>query len=339
MFNRIITRENERSVVAGNGESKLKTKRGRSVAGPTPFHRASSYLPLDAEQVRFKWLFYDNEGSFNGWFDWLPLWMRVGYWSPFFVLSMVVFYSAIYVFKPQPLEFAATALGKLDAEEISHFMGMPLPTAIDLFVFLWGMVVVVHAKLSLGSIGAFPISFTGWSWLLITSRAGLEFAAYAAATSLDNHSLASKLATAGSAIRFVAIANAIVVCTIWNLVLLPIIYFKSVPPGEKRRKFLRFNFGFFMTNIHLLNLPLAFVNILSGSRVRFFTFSDLWVAYLVVLLYSIVYFFVMDRLGMHFYPIFNPRTAFSVVSIFGVLGLYYFLFLKLNEYVSLRADI
>ena len=66
---------------------------------------------------------------------------------------------------------------------------------------------------------------------------------------------------------------------------------------------------------------------------------DLWVAYLVVLLYSILYFFLLDRLGLHFYPIFNPRTAFSVVSIFGVLGLYYFLFLKWNEYMSLHADI
>jgi hypothetical protein len=62
---------------------------------------------------------------------------------------------------------------------------------------------------------------------------------------------------------------------------------------------------------------------------------DLWVAYAVVLLYSVLYYFLMDRLGMHFYPIFSPRTAFSVISIAGVLGLYYFLFLKWNEYTGL----
>lgn len=49
---------------------------------------------------------------------------------------------------------------------------------------------------------------------------------------------------------------------------------------------------------------------------------------------SLLYFFFMDRVGLHFYPIFNPRTAYSLVSIVFVLGLYYFVFIKMNEYVS-----
>jgi hypothetical protein len=53
------------------------------------------------------------------------------------------------------------------------------------------------------------------------------------------------------------------------------------------------------------------------------------------LLYSVLYYFLMDRLGLHFYPIFNPRTSFSLISVAGVLGLYYFLFLKWNEYIGL----
>mmetsp|Transcript_33933 Transcript_33933/g.57617 ORF Transcript_33933/g.57617 Transcript_33933/m.57617 type:complete len:341 (+) Transcript_33933:152-1174(+) len=332
-----MKREEKEALIAGDNE-KSKTKPSRSNAGPTPFHRAASYLALDMKQPS-RWLIYDNEGSFNGWFDWLPLWMRVGYWSPFVILSIACFYSAIYWFKPQPLEFASTAIDKLEEEEANYFMGMPRTTAIDLALFLWGLVVVVHAKISLGSIGAFPISFTGWSWILITFRAGFDFMAWAAVATYNNHSWASTLAMIGSSLRCVTITNACVVCTIWNFILLPMITFKSIPAGEKRRKFLKFNFGFFMTNIHILNLPLAFVNILNGNRVRLFTMSDLWVAYFVVVLYSIQYYFLMDRLGMHFYPIFNPRTAFSVVSIFCVLGLYYFLFLKWNEYMSIHADI
>lgn len=310
-----------------------EAKPSRSNAGPTPFHRRSSYLPHDAKQ-RFKWLIYDNDGSFNGWFDWLPLWMRVGYWSPFVVMALVVVYTSIIWFKPRPLDFPATAIANWNEEE-RHYFGMPRETAIDLCIFIWGVVVMIHAKLSLGSIGAFPISFTGWSWLLITSRAGLEFMAWMAAAHKYNQQLASKLAIIGSAIRLVTISNACVVCTIWNFILLPIIYFKSIPAGEKRRNFLKFNFGFFMTNIHLLNFPLAFMNILNGSRVRLFTMSDLWIAYLVVVLYSLVYFFIMDRVGLHFYPIFNPRTAWSLVSIVFVLGLYYFLFLQWNDYLSM----
>ncbi|KAL3806876.1 hypothetical protein ACHAXA_002155 [Cyclostephanos tholiformis] len=215
-------------------------------------------------------------------------------------------------------------------------MGMPMATAIDLIVTVWGVVVVVVAKIRLGSIGAFPISFTGWSWLLLTSRAGLEFMSWAAFANKYTR-LASSFASMGSSIRLVTLINACVVCTIWNFILFPLIYFKSVPAGEQRQNFVKFNFGFFMTNIHILNFPLSCINIIYGekSRLRRFTSSDLWVAYAVVLLYSVLYYFLMDRLGMHFYPIFSPRTSFSVVSIAGVLGLYYFLFLKWNEYIGL----
>lgn len=263
--------------------------------------------------------------------------MRVGYWNPFVVLVLAVVYTAIVWFKPRPLEFSAFVLDKLDGDGGDYVLGMPKATAIDLAIFTWGIAVVVRAKISLSSLGAFPISFTGWSWILLTSRAGLEFSAWAAAT-LNFGNLASKLATTGSSIRLVAIANACVVFAVWNFILLPIMYFRAIPAGEKRRNFLKFNFGFFMTNIHILNFPLAFINILSGSRVRLFTVSDLWVAYLVVVLYSMLYFFVMDRFGMHFYPIFNPRTAFSIVSIVAVLGLYWQLFQGWNKYISLHND-
>lgn len=260
--------------------------------------------------------------------------MRVGNWSPLVVMALIICYTSIIKFKPT-LEFAPIALGKLN-EEIVYFIGMPRETIIDLAIFLWGIIVMVHARISLGSIGAFPISFTGWSWILLTSRAGLEFSAWVLASKYNNILLATKIAAIGSSIRLVTLINACVVCTIWNFVLFPIMYFVSIPKeGDKRRNFLKFNFGFFMTNIHILNFPLSCMNIINGDRVRMFTVSDLWVAYLVVLLYSMLYLFVMDRLGLHFYPIFNPRTSFTVISFVSVLGLYYYLFLKWNEHISL----
>lgn len=222
-----------------DGEASKINKPSRSNAGPTPYHRRSSYFPQNTKQ-RFKWLIYDNDGSFNGWFDWLPLWMRVGYWSPFVMLSLAFFYTAIFLFKPQPLEFPPTVLRNMDNEgnnddHYYQFMGMPKETIIDLSIFIWGIVVVIHARLTLGSIGAFPISFTGWSWILLTSRAGLEFMAWVLATHNKNSTLAVKFATIGSSIRLVTITNACVVCTLWNCIFLPLIYFKSIPAGEKRR--------------------------------------------------------------------------------------------------------
>lgn len=335
--------------------------RSKSNAGPTPFRRRSSYFAHDPKQ-KSNWLLYDNDGSFNGWFDWLPLWMRVGPWNPLVVLTLVVVYTSLIKFKPE-LQFEEIALANLDEEGVEYF-GMPKETAIDLALFLWGFVVILHAKVTLGSIGAFPMSFTGWSWLLLTFRAGFEFTAWTTAKHYQNLHLASKLAMIGSSIRLVAVTNACVVCTIWNFILLPIIYFKSMPPGEKRQNFLKFNFGFFMTNIHLLNFPMSCMNILNGNRTRLFTESgkfmvisyvhkvcwlqhhlsliclfllilnaDLWVSYLVIVLYSLVYYFIMDRVGLHFYPIINPRTAWTLVSIVFILGLYYMFFLKWNEYL------
>lgn len=307
--------------------------KSRSAAGPTPYHRQSSFFPLGKKQ-KFQWLLYDNQGSFNGWFDWLPLWMRVGPWSRLFITSVVLFYTALMWYIPRPLGFDPSAILSYHSDMSDlYWMGMPKATVIDLAVFTWGLVVIIHAKMTMQSVAAFFISFTGWSWVLVTSRAGFEYGAWI--TYEQNQKLSLILATIGSSLRLVTITNATVVCTIWNVVLFPIMYFISLPPGEKRRNFLKFNFGFFMVNIHILNLPLAWMNILSGDRVRSFTYSDLWVSYLVVMLYSLVYFFVMDRLGMHFYPIFCPRSRLSLISIALIIWLYYFLFNKWNQHFSI----
>ena len=266
------------------------------------------------------------------------------------VLSIIGFYTALFTLKPQ-LDFPATVLdNKVGGSSV---LGMPRATAADLGVFLWGILVMVQAKLSLGTMGAFPISFTGWSWLLLTFRAGFEFSAWAA----DSHGhirLATNLAKIGSSIRLAAISNAAVVCLVWNFVLLPILLLKAIPKGEKRDGFLKFNFGFFMTNgkrgndhivaglnivlslssVHVLNLPLASIHTVIGSNTRLFTHADLWVSYLVLLLYSVLYFFGLDRFGLHFYPIFNPRTSWSVLSILLVLGLYYKMFNTWNGFIA-----
>ena len=312
-----------------------------AAAGPTPFHRRVSYIiPYDRKHRRLQWLIYDNHGSFNGWFDWLPVYLRVGCWSPVIILALVVCYTSIVVLKPATLEFAPFVLKSFKEEQpttvISFlFIGMPKSTAIDLFIFVWGVAVVIVAKMKSGSIGAFLISFTGWSWILLTAHAGFEFMAWYTAHVHEYTPLAYTFAKLGSSIRLVTISNACVVFTIWNFILFPLIYYKSTPEGDKRRAFIRFNFGFFMTNIHLLNFPLACLNIIHGekSRLRVFNESDLWLAYAVVLFYSMLYYFIMDRLGLHFYPIFNPRTSLSLFSIAGVLGLYYYMFLKWNEYI------
>lgn len=84
-----------------------------SVAGPTPFHRARSWHPRDGRNVRRGWLsttwhIYDNNGSFNGWFDGLPEWMRVGSWAPMTFILIFILYGSLLFCPPDPLAFAPT---------------------------------------------------------------------------------------------------------------------------------------------------------------------------------------------------------------------------------------
>mmetsp|Transcript_23072 Transcript_23072/g.74709 ORF Transcript_23072/g.74709 Transcript_23072/m.74709 type:complete len:159 (-) Transcript_23072:441-917(-) len=105
--------------------------------------------------------------------------------------------------------------------------------------------------------------------------------------------------------------------------LLPILGLFILPP-HARSKFLRFNFGFFMINVHIANLPLAAVNTLFGDGARPFTSSDLHAALIVVGLYSALYLFILDRLGLHFYPMFCPRSNTCAITIGLLLLLYYY---------------
>eukprot|EP00567_Pseudictyota_dubia_P005933 CAMPEP_0197452696 /NCGR_PEP_ID=MMETSP1175-20131217/32735_1 /TAXON_ID=1003142 /ORGANISM="Triceratium dubium, Strain CCMP147" /LENGTH=284 /DNA_ID=CAMNT_0042985763 /DNA_START=49 /DNA_END=899 /DNA_ORIENTATION=+ len=267
------------------GEVSKTSSRPRRLSTRDAFHafahRRKSWLSVDEKEHRplFKWHIYDNNGSYNGWFDWLPLWMRVGYWSPAAVLFLIGFYGSMWQYRPRPLQFPAVV------DRNVEFDGTYFWWLMDCFVFVWGVSVVAYARYSMGSMAAFGISYTGWSWTILSARAFLEAASKVLATSRPG--LALKMATWGSSLRFPAAVAAFVTFTIWNIVLLPIIYFKATPPGKKRRNFLKFNFGFFMTNVHILNLPLAMINNVYGGTARTFGQSDLWVGYLVVALYSV----------------------------------------------------
>ena len=274
------------------------------------------------------WHVYDNDGSYNGWFDWMPRWMRVGPWHPTAVLMIIMFYSAVVLLRP-PMT------NKFPIVQTDDF-GL----AADVAVIAWTSFVVAKSWRRYNGARPYVISFTGWSWTLLILRAGCS----AASNLLLNRSPAAvqgfaqplglALGIAGSALHFPAFVGAVVTFSIWNLILFPLLYFfaKKRTSFMTRKQFLRFNFSFFMTNIHFFNLPLACVNVVFGCGARPLEDVDLWLGFVVAALYSIVYLFGLDRLGLHFYPIFNPRTAFSGIS-YGLLFLLYYQIFKLGNYV------
>ena len=108
------------------------------------------------------WLYFDNQGNFNDWFEWLPARLRVGPWHPTAFAFIFLLYSSLIVLRP-PLNYPPTAV-----QLFSTWW------RVDLAVFAWCVMVITVSWRSYGGIYPYIISYTGWSWALLTIRAGAE---------------------------------------------------------------------------------------------------------------------------------------------------------------------
>ena len=132
-----------------------------------------------------------------------------------------------------------------------------------------------------------------------------------------------KRAGAAAKVNVPALAGATVTFMIWNFVLVPVITLAHGTP-QQRRDFLRFNCSFNLVNVHVLNLPFALAATALGGAaagVRALHPLDLWAAFLFILVYGLGYLLVLDRLGVHLYPIFSPRTHACALGYSLVLAL------------------
>ena len=65
-----------------------------------------------------------------------------------------------------------------------------------------------------------------------------------------------------------------------------------------------------------------------------FTVTQSFGLVLGLLLYAIFYLFVLDRLGVHFYPIFSPRSHFSSLGYVLIFAIYYLCYTSANWIVT-----
>lgn len=269
------------------------------------------------------WLLHENEGSFDGWFHWLPKRYRVGPWHPTAIAFLVAFYASVFVLRP-PLEFPVSAV-----PAYSEWWWA------DVIMFAYSLFVSWVSWERLGGVWPYVVSYTGWSWVILTTRAGCT----AAGAVLGS----TALARIGSALRAPAIVGATITFVLWNAVLFPLIFAvapREPKPGKTRSKFgdrrtfLRFNFSFFMVNVHVLNLPLAGLNVLYGGGVRLLGLADLWVTFVVLALYTSVYMGGLDRAGLHFYPMFTPRSPACVVAYSALFAMYYGIWRACNARIA-----
>ena len=146
------------------------------------------------------------------------------------------------------------------------------------------------------------ILYTAQSWAYLTLRHVLT----ALSPFLDKNSILLKV---NEFLRLPSLVTATVTFTIWNFVIAPGIYFLFLDTAQKRQSFLKFNFSFRVIQLHGCNIIFAVLNNVSVLPRRSFTTSDLWCTFLLGVIYNLFYFLVLDRLGIHLYPIFSPRSS------------------------------
>jgi hypothetical protein len=155
------------------------------------------------------------------------------------------------------------------------------------------------------------VSYTLWSWSIITLRHGL--------CALSPFVTTARVVA--EMLRLPVLMSASITFGVWNFVLMPAICLVFIKESDRRWKFLRFAFGFRLLNLHVFNIVLALLNASYAEPRRRLHLGDLNTLAVYMISYLLFYYFVLDRFGMHLYPIFSPRVSWVVFPWLMVVGL------------------
>lgn len=89
----------------------------------------------------------------------------------------------------------------------------------------------------------------------------------------------------------------------------PFVYFFFMDNAEKRKNFLAYFTKFRLIQLHVFNILFAYLNGVVASPPRELVFRDFMAGLTIGILYILLYLTVLDRLGVHIYPIFSPRSS------------------------------
>lgn len=253
------------------------------------------------------------DGSFMGYFDWVPMRLRVGSWSVFPPLCLAS--AAWYLFINNPMT-------QVPLEQKSN-TGYHYPEAYsimwyyNIFGFVW--MCFVLKRVCASSIFV-VITFTVLSWTTMTLRHGCS--ALAPFLFPQNNKFHSAILQFHEISRFLVLVSATITFTVWNFVLAPLIYYKFMDSTEKKKRFLKWNSSFELCQVHAFNLPIAILNtVVSVDRSLLFSYHDLWFSLMWMTGYGIFYITILDRFGVHLYPIFSPRSHLAAISTCLTFGL------------------
>jgi hypothetical protein len=116
-------------------------------------------------------------------------------------------------------------------------------------------------------------------------------------------------------LRFPGLLSATITTIVWNVILFPAILLFYIKDNEQRKKWFQYFTNFRLTQLHVFNALFAYTNGVLLGPVRPLHLGDLASAVAMLTLYMLFYFGILDRLGVHLYPIFSPRTPISILSL------------------------
>jgi hypothetical protein len=277
------------------------------------------------------------DGNLLVFFHWVPKNLRVGPWSRLALPTLAFAASVLWYYRPRN-DMELHDLGVDYYPEIYsnvwwyNFSG---------FLFMLGIIAYIMMYRTKGAI----LTYTLISWVMNMIRHGIN--AIIPCLKHANHFLLK----INHVLRFPALASASITFLVWNAVLFPVIYNYAFDTKDKRANFLKFNCSYRMVQQHICNIIYAVLNTIVSSKETksnkpiLFELDDLWRGAASIFLYGIFYLVVLDRIGVHIYPVFSPRTNYVVITwctVFVlVLGVYKFWNLMILQYWDslLRLDI
>jgi hypothetical protein len=264
------------------------------------------------------WILTDS-GSLLGFFDFVPRHLREGPWSLTATLALfAIMYSLVVILiglnmLHAPAKANSGSNSILEDFVLANDAYLPYTTSwyYNAAVFFWMVYVayMVYTESMLSSIAW--TSFTLWSWTIITLRHGL----CALAPFVQQVRLVAEI------LRLPVLLSASVTFGVWNFVLMPTICFVFIKDSERRWNFFKFATGFRLTQLHVFNIIFAILNGAWAEPRRPLHLGDLDAVFVYMSIYILWYYMVLDRLGIHLYPIFSPRAPWVIFSWLLVVGL------------------
>jgi hypothetical protein len=247
------------------------------------------------------------DGNLLGFFHWVPKRLRVGPWSRL-ALPTLTFAAFVLVYY-RPMSNAE--LHDLHVDYYPEIYSNVWWYNVSGFLFMLGIITYIMMYRTKGAI----LTYTLISWIMNMIRHGIN-----AIAPCLKHASRPFLLKINHILRFPALASASITFLVWNVVLFPVIYKYAFDTRDKKANFLKFNCSYRMVQQHVCNIIYAVLNTIvslketKSNRPILFEMDDLWRGAASIFLYGVFYLVVLDRIGVHIYPVFSPRTNYVIIT-------------------------